>query len=275
LSLPAYAKANAIMALESVLDELEERTRSAVRDSGRYFVSVFGTPGDAVWGWRLEGHHVVLNFTLARGEIISPTPIFFGANPAEVRHGHASVTRPCAEEEDAARALLLSLTGEQRRSAILHETAPPDIVLSNAPRVPETCQPGEVESLVARLFDGVSDDLRSAVAFAISQPRGIAPSALDGAQRKLLSELIDVYVDRLPESLAGRERAKVDAAQVYFAWAGEDTPRRPHYYRLQGPDFVVEYDNTQDDSNHVHAVWRNPANDFGYDALRSHIHHAH
>ena len=276
LSLPAYAKATAIMALENVLNEIEQRRADHVRDPGRYFVSVFGTPGEKTWGWRLEGHHVSLNFTFADGEIVSPTPIFLGANPAEVRHGHTVVTRPCAEEEDAARELLLSLDGERRRAAVICGSAPPDFVLSNAPRVPESCRPGDLAPrLLAPLFGSMTDEQRAAVAFDVARPRGVAASALDGGQRKLLSELVDIYTDRLPEPLAQRERAKIDADVVHFAWAGEDKPRRPHYYRLQGPSFLVEYDNTQDEANHVHAVWRNPANDFGYDALRAHVREAH
>ncbi len=275
LSLPAYAKVNAIIGLESTLNEIEQRRADAVRDPGRYFVSVFGAPGNDPWSWRLEGHHVSLNFTLASGQFVSPTPIFLGANPAEVRHGEHAVVRPCAEEEDGARELLLSLDSDQRRTAVICETAPPDFVLSNAPRVPETCRPGEVDSLVARLFDGVPDDVRDAIAFDVNAPRGVPASALDGAQRKLLAELIDCYTARLPEPLALRERGRIDVGSVYFAWAGEGKPRRPHYYRLQGASFLIEYDNTQDDANHVHAVWRSPERDFGFDALRSHVQQAH
>ena len=276
LSLPAYAKATAIMALESVLNEIEQRRADQMRDPGRYFVSVFGAPGRAAWGWRLEGHHVSLSFTIIEGQIVAPTPIFLGANPAEVRHGHAIATRPCAEEEDAARELLLSLNTDQHLTAVICDSAPPDIIVSNAPRVPDACLPGEVApSMFSARFDSMSRDSHAALAFDIARPRGIAAAALDAGQRKLLSELVDVYTDRLPGPLAQIERAKIDIASIYFAWAGKDKPRRPHYYRLQGPSFLVEYDNAQDEANHVHAVWRDPARDFGYDALRDHIQQAH
>jgi hypothetical protein len=272
LSLPAYAKATAIMALESVLNEIEGRRADAVRDPGRYFLSAFGAPGDDRWGWRFEGHHVCLNFTIAGGALVSPAPLFFGANPAEVRHGHAPVTRPCAEEEDAARELLRSLDGVQRRAAVICETAPPDFVLTNAPRVPDAALPGDLAPpLLARLFDGMPQDRREAVRFERARPRGLPATALDARQRALLGELIDVYLDRLPEPLAQFERKQIELDAVHFAWAGEDKPRRPHYYRLQSPAFLVEYDNTQDGANHVHAVWRHPTNDFGYDALRAHV----
>jgi hypothetical protein len=276
LSLVAYAKVNTIFGLESTLNEIEQRRGDAVRDPGRYFFSIFGAPGRDAWGWRVEGHHVALNFTVASDEVISPTPMFLGANPAEITHGGRPVVRPCGEEEDAARELLHSLPREQRAIAVLHNQAPPDIVLSNAPRVPETCAPGELAPpLLSPLFASLTGDLRAALTYVANTPRGIPGAALDNAQRKLLSDLIDVYIDRLPAALAQRERAKIELQHVHFAWAGEDRPRRPHYYRLQGPSFLVEYDNTQDDANHAHAVWRNPANDFGYDALRHHIQQQH
>src|SRR3546814_2502835 len=107
------------MALEGVLNLLEERRADAVRDPGRYFLSIFGAPSDDVWGWRLEGHHVNLNYTIAAGEIVSATPLFLGANPAEVSHGDTPVLRPCAEEEDAGRALLESLDPGQRETAVI------------------------------------------------------------------------------------------------------------------------------------------------------------
>ena len=272
LSRHAYGKVTAIMALESVLNLIEERRLDALRDPGRYFLSVFGLPGAERWGWRLEGHHVCLNFTIVRGELVSSTPIFLGANPAEVRHGGAPVIRPCGEEENAARELLASLDSEQRRVAIICDAAPPDFVLSNAACVPLTCLPGDVAPpILQRLFAQVPLDQKQALRFDLAQPSGLRASTMNGAQRSLLSALIDVYVDRLPEALAEMERAGIDIDSVHFAWAGEDRPRRPHYYRLQGPSFVVEYDNTQDEANHIHAVWRSPSGDFGFDLLRGHV----
>ena len=129
LSAHAYAKVTAIMALESVLDEIEGRVLTRIRDPGRYFVSVFGSPQDATWGWRVEGHHVSLNFTIVGGALVSPTPIFLGANPAEVRHNDAVVLRPLGEEEDVARELLRSLDADQRAKAVICDLAPPDFVL--------------------------------------------------------------------------------------------------------------------------------------------------
>lgn len=274
LSLPGYAKATAIMALESVLNSIEERRGDAVRDPGRYFISVFGSVGAARWGWRLEGHHVCLNFTLVDGEIVSPTPIFFGANPAEVRHGRFTTTRPCAEEEDAARELLDSLAPEQRAQAVICDNAPPDFVLMNLPAVPDQALPGEAGAspLMQRRFDALSAEDKHALRFDVARPLGLRSSGMTSSQQALFGELVDVYVARLPEPLATVERERIQRpGEAHFAWAGSTTRRQAHYYRLQAPDFLVEYDNTQDGANHVHAVWRNPSRDFGVDVLRSHV----
>lgn len=278
LSLPAYAKVASIMALESVLNEIEGRRADAVRDPGRYYLSVFGSPGDAEWGWRFEGHHVCLNPTVVEDEVTSSTPIFLGANPAEVRHGDRIVLRPCGEEEDVARELLLSLDADQRRETVICDSAPPDFVLSNAPLVPDSCLPGEApgaSSFVTRLFDGQTEEDREATRFERASPKGLAAARMDDRQRRLLHELIDVYVSRVAPPVDRVERARIDDAGVHFAWAGLGERGRPHYYRLQGGNFLVEYDNTQNDSNHVHAVWRDGENDFGGDALRRHLHAEH
>lgn len=280
LSFHAYAKVTTVMALESLVNLLEEGRLDVFRDPRRYFLSVFGVPGGERWGWRFEGHHVVLNFTSVAGEVVSPTPLFIGAQPAEVLHGDAAVIRPCGEEEDTARELLGSLDPEQRRQAVICEAAPPDFVLMNAPFVPEACLPGDVGSLAPVQAMAVSMPIgqREALRFERARPRGLAASQMSGTQRGLLSELVYVYIDRLPEPLAEMERAKIERVGidgVHFAWAGEDRPRRPHYYRLQGGSFLVEYDNTQNDVNHVHTVWRDADNDFGGDLLREHVRQGH
>lgn len=282
LSFPAYAKIVTVMSFESLVDLMEDGRLSQFRDPRRYFLAIFGAPGDEPWGWRFEGHHVVLNFTLASGEIF-PTPLFIGAQPAEVTHGHTTVLRPCGEEEDAARELLASLDADRRRAAIISDRAPPDFVLMNVPVVPESVLPGEIEvpPLLAHIVAearSMPADEREALRFERSRPKGLPAPAMDTAQRKLLSELIDVYVERLPEPLAAIERDRIKRAGidgVHFAWAGEMERRRPHYHRLQGPSFVVEYDNTQNDANHLHSVWRNPNRDFGGDLLRQHLRTAH
>ena len=271
LSFAAYAKVNAIIALESVLDELEGRTRSGVRDPGRYFFSVFGEPGTERWGWRFEGHHVVLNFTFENGELIARTPLFLGANPAEVRDGDHAVTRPCAAEEDAARTLLHMLDADQCRAAIICDVAPADFVLMNAPLIPQHTLPGEAGTLppVQDLLAAMPLEQRDALAIDLSAPAGLPRHEMAAAQAEALDQLIDVYIGRLPDELRPPERDRL--GEVTFAWAGSTTRREGHYYRLQSPSFLVEYDNTQDDANHVHAVWRDPTRDFGIDALRRHV----
>jgi hypothetical protein len=279
LSLPAYAKTCAIMALESVLNDIEGRRGDRVRDPGRYFLSLFGVPGDAAWGWRFEGHHVCLNFTCAGERIVSATPLFLGANPAEVAHAGTPVLRPCGEEEDAARSLIDMLDASQRASSVISTVAPPDFVLTNMPRVPERARAGELlprEEMVRRNMEPAwraFEPHADSVAFALERPLGIAASALNERQRAALSALVDVYLDRLPEPMASyeRQRAAGNLERLHFAWAGSLARREGHYYRLQGGTFLVEYDNTQDGANHIHAVWRDAASDFGADALRQHL----
>ena len=275
LSLHAYSQVTTIIALENVLDQIEGGVLR--RDPSRYFVSVFGVPTDALWGWRFEGHHVSLNFAVAGGEFVSPTPLFLGSNPAEVRRGERAIIRPCGEEEDAARELLLSLDAERRALAVICDTAPPDIVLTNAPRVPDATLPGAAGNnpFIGRQFDALTDDQQQALRFDRAAPAGLPGSDMDASQRALLQQLVEVYLHRLPDGLARIERDKLDGHDTYFAWAGEDRPRRPHYYRLHGASFLVEYDNTQNDANHIHALWRDPTADFGADVLRRHLSKSH
>jgi hypothetical protein len=285
LSLPAYAKVNAIIALESVLNLIEQRRADAVRDPGRYFLSLFGEPGGDPWGWRFEGHHVCLNFTIARGEVISPTPVFLGANPAEVAHGGHAASRPCGEEEELARELVLSFNKDQRAAAVLCERAPPDIVVANAATVPESAVPGEMAAFPPRMgsriqarVDAMTQEDKDSLRLDRDSPRGLSWVEMDEVHRTMLSTLVDAYVERLPGPLAALEKARVEQAgldALYFAWAGEFERRRPHYYRVHGSELIIEYDNTQDDANHIHAVWRHPRNDFGGDILRRHLAAAH
>jgi hypothetical protein len=283
LSYQAYAKVVTVMAFESLVDLLEDGRLSAFRDPRRYFLAIFGSPNDDRWAWRFEGHHVVLNFTLAGGEVVSPTPLFIGSQPAQVSHEHTTVLRPCAEEEDAARELVASLDADRTRQAVISDIAPPDFVLMNAPVVPDSVLPGDIDAppLLANIVaeaKAMQSAQRDALRFERSRPKGLAASAMDGSQRKLLSELVDVYVERLPELLASIERERIERTGidgVHFAWAGETGRRRPHYYRLQGPTFLVEYDNTQNDADHLHSVWRDPDRDFGGDLLRDHVRREH
>ena len=250
VSAQGYEKLSTIMSLEPILAELEGGGRRFPRDPELYYVSVFGAPGtDAPWGWRFEGHHISLNYTLVKGRMLGPTPLFFGSNPGEVRHGEQTGLRALKEEEDLGRQLLHALDGEQKTVAIVDEQAPDDIITTNVPYVR-----GEV------------------------QPEGLGSQDMNAAQREILYALVETYVKRLPEAVAEAEWARLVGADLQaarFAWAGAEERGGPHYYRVLGPSFLAEYDNTQNDANHIHAVWRDLSNDFGEDILRRHYKEGH
>jgi Protein of unknown function (DUF3500) len=167
---------------------------------------------------------------------VSASPLFLGANPAATRLVGPGVLRPLAAEEDLGRELLASLAPDQRAKAVVSEVAPGDILQRNRPRV----APGPPDGLPAT---------------------GMLPQ-----QRALLEALIRQYLDRLPAELASAEAARAlgQAGEgLHFAWAGRSEPGQPHYYRVQGPGLLIEYDNVQDGANHIHSVWRDPAGDFG------------
>ena len=242
LSRRGYLTASSIIELELVLRAMGENP--SVRDPELYHFSIFGTPSHtAPWGFRAEGHHLSLNFTLVRDTLIATAPAFFGANPAEVRRGARRGLRALADEEDVGRELVLSLDERQRARALVSEVAPRDIVTGNAARV---------EPL---------------------SPIGIRVTELRPEQAAILVRLLEVYLGRMADPLAARRRAaleRTDLAQVAFAWAGSMGRGEAHYYRIQGPSFLVEYDNSQNDANHIHTVWRDFAGDFGRDLLREH-----
>jgi hypothetical protein len=241
LSHRGYTTALEIMSLEQVLWELENQAPK--RDTEMYYVSVFGEPGSKAWGWRFEGHHLSLNFTVADGKVVAETPNFFASNPGEVRQGPRAGLRVLAGEEDVARALVSSLDDGQKAKAIVGTTAPDDILTSNQP----TASPLE--------------------------GGGIAYADLTAEQKTGLKKLIHVYVHRVRPDVAADEIAAIEKAgldKVVFAWFGGIEKNQPHYYRVQGPTFLLEYANTQNGANHVHAVWRDFNGDFGRDLLREH-----
>jgi hypothetical protein len=235
LSESAYAQALAIVSLEEVLDRAEGWRRG--RHLLDYWVSVFGTPGSASWSWRFEGHHISVSMTVVGGAV-SPAPVFLGANPARVSHAGHTVSRPLAPEEDVAFALLSAMGPQARSVAVVSESPPPDIASGTSP---------QAGSLV---------------------PAGVPASALAPAAQGLLRQLVAVYLERLPPSLAAALYTSA-SAEVSFAWAGPVRPEVPQYYRIQSPDLLIEYDNTAD-GNHAHTVLRRPAGDFGADLLAAH-----
>jgi len=239
-----YAKATNVISLEPVLQELEGTGRTFPRDAGLYHVFIFGTPEPkGTWGWRFEGHHLSANFTIIKGEYFGSTPSFFGSNPAEIRQGPRKGMRALAGEEDRGRELIKSLDAEQRKAAIFDATAPKEIF---------TAAKRKVQAL---------------------ESAGIMAARLSPEQRGLLMKLIEEYVKRVRPELASEDLRKINQAgveKIQFAWAGGIEKGEGHYYRVQGPTFLLEYDNTQNNNNHIHAVWRDFANDFGEDLLRKH-----
>ena len=248
VSARGFKKVDAILHLEQVLFAIEGE---ATRDTELYYFTVFGEPSErGVWGWRYEGHHVSLNWTIIEGRLVASTPQFLGANPADVGDGPQKGTRVLAVEEDVGRALVKSLRTDQSAQAILSTDAPPDIL---------------------------SGSSREA---AIQADRGVPYKRLTQDQQGLLLSLIQEYASTQPVSVAQTRLARVksELADVRFAWMGGIEKGQGHYYRIQGSTFLIEYDNTQDNANHIHCVWREFKGDWGTDLLAEHYltapHHA-
>ena len=231
LSPPAYAQAMAVIALEEVLDRREDWALG--RHSENYRVIVFGEPGDDRWAWRFEGHHLSVTMTIVDG-VVSPTPVFLGANPARVDLAGRPVLRPLAIEEDMGRELLLAMDPGNRARAVVADEAPDDI--RSGPRPSATHL----------------------------EPVGVHRADLRPDERDLLDRLVEVYLGRVPPELAPK------AGNLTFAWEGPPGPGTRHYYRIQGDDLLIEFDNTTDDGNHAHTVLRRPHGDFGGDVLAAH-----
>ncbi len=244
LSEAGFDKATTIMDLEKILQKLEGERGRFRRDYLRYYYTIFGTPGEGKWGLSIEGHHLSLNFVVEDGRMVAHTPAFFGANPAEVRGnagvGPAEGTRILAQEELLGFELVNSLNDQQRKTALIADKAPSDIRAAGEPQPPQT------------------------------KPEGIAVSQLNSGQQATLKKLIEVYANNMPRRTAEQELAKIDEAgfdKVHFAWAGALKPGVGHYYRVQGPTFLIEFVNVQPDAagnpaNHIHSVWRNMEGDF-------------
>jgi hypothetical protein len=242
-------KASSIMSLEYVLHIIEGTNRRFSRDPELYFVSIFGEPGPGkTWGWRFEGHHLSLSFTVAGGEHISATPSMMGTNPAIVPGGPHKGLQILSAEENFARQLAKSLSTGQRKTAVLSDAAPSDIITGNQRKISPL------------------------------EPAGIGWKDLDADQRELVWRLVKTYVERARGEIAAADLKKItDAGQdkIHFAWAGGLDSGHGHYYRIQGPTFLIEYDNTQNNANHVHSVYRDFTEDFGDDLLKRHYEEEH
>ncbi|MBM3807924.1 MAG: DUF3500 domain-containing protein [Acidimicrobiia bacterium] len=247
LSAQGYAKVSGIIELEDILRLLENGGKFP-RDKEQYYFTVFGAPGPkGSWGWRVEGHHVSLRVAVVNGAAtgdVSSSPMFLGTNPAEVRDGDKKGWRVLAAEEDAGRALVLALSADLQKQAIANPVAPSDIVTMN-------------KHDITPLPD-----------------QGVLYSALPAQQQALLMQLIEVYTGNMEADLAAERLARIKAGgldKIRFAWLGETEKGKKHYYMVQGPSFLIEYDNTQNNGNHIHSVWRDFNGDFGRDVLRDHL----
>jgi hypothetical protein len=242
-----------IIALETILGELEREQGRADwprRDPELFWFAVFGDPAGAdPWSWRVGGHHVAIQLTLAGGRVVGAAPSFLGANPAVVPSGPIAGARALTGEETLARALLEGMPGDARAIAIVDPVAPPDIFSGNGARA----------------------DLRRI-------PTGIHHDELTPDGQAGLEGLIRHYLGRARDDVAAADWERIETAglaAITFAWAGPAEPGHGHYYAVRGPTFLLEYDNTQNGANHIHAVWRDLANDWGEDALAAHYRAAH
>jgi hypothetical protein len=247
LSQQGFLKAESVMSLEDVLRVIEHGT-GPERDPEKYFVSIFGTPSaGGTWGYRVEGHHLSQNYTVVGGHVAG-APSFFGANPAEVREGPRKGLRVLAAEEDLGRAVIQSFDPEQRKTAIVDAQAYKDILT----------------------FDSRKAALKG-------QPSGLQASKMNAKQFELLTTLLEEYARNMPDQIAEsrEEQIKKAGKDIYFAWAGGIEKGEPHYYRVQTASFLIEYDDTQNDANHIHSVWRDFNGDFGVDLLKLHYETSH
>lgn len=242
-SAKGYQRAEAVRSLESVLAEIEVNGRFD-RDPDLYFLTVFGDPSlDSNWALRYEGHHLAYNWTFVSGVGIASSPQFFGSNPAEVRAGNKAGTRVLAAEEDLGRDLVSSLSGDQKSAAILDIDVPGDIFTA-------------AEKVISPLENS-----------------GVRYRDLDSRQKRMLIALIDELASMQPEIIADARMETIRSEgldDIKFVWIGGTERGDPHYFRVQGASFLIEYDNTQNNANHIHLVWRDFAGDFGRDLIRMH-----
>jgi hypothetical protein len=241
LSASGYERVHKIMGLEAVLREMGQDPE--FRDPEKYFVAFYGHPEkDNIWAWSFEGHHISLNFTVA-GDKVAFTPKFWGANPAEVRLGSRKGERVLGREEDYGFSLLNSFGEKHKNKAIFSDQTFGDIV--------------------TMVLDKVDP----------SVPQGLSMQEMSEDQQKLLRKIIDQYLVDMPEAIAKWRKGKLEkesAADIYFGWAGSVVKGKPHYYRIQGKTFMIEFDNSQNEANHIHTVWRDFDGDFGRDLIKEH-----
>lgn len=295
LSEAGFNTAAVIVGQENILDRVEgfqvdfERERG--RDPELYWIAIFGEPSaTGSWAWRFGGHHVSLNFVIVNGRVVSATPLFFGADPASAPLLGPHLHRPLAAAEDLGRELVRSLDGSQAAAAVLSSAPPADLIGVNRTSLSEGDQSlglpflwrgrfeAALDQRLAEMQEGLEASLGgtpaelAALSFSTT-PKGLAASAMNEGQRDVLSALLRAYVGRIDDDLAEEQLTRVTGGnldQLHFLWAGGTEIGEPHYYRIQGGDLFIEYDQAQRNGNHVHTVWRDLRLDFGGDPLAAH-----
>lgn len=246
LSETGYSKTKQIISLENVLAETS--SNSSMRDPDKYFIAFYGNPEkDSLWAWCFQGHHLSINFTVLNGKT-EISPRFMGANPAIVKSGKRKGERTLAREEDLGMELINSMSPKQKEKAIIRERAYFDIQTTNLPKVYPL------------------------------EPTGIKLEELEQQQKTVLLDLINEYLATMPEELVTKRLENLkqeESGEIRFAWAGATQSGEGHYYRIQGKSFLIEFDNTQNNANHIHSVWRDFDGDFGRDLIQEHYQQSH
>ncbi len=270
-SVEGYAQVVQVMSLEHVLRELNAPTwghvASHFRDPEGYFLSLFGQPQpDTDWGFRLVGHHLSVNVTVAGQDTMAVTPFLLGSEPARI-----GPFRILGVEEDLGFDLLRALDPRRRSTATIHSTPPPDFATRCVSEIGDEEWP-DVHG-VGRRDAPITDADRWALRYQRDVRRGLSRKGMTKPQRAAFDDLLEAFLLRLKPSQMARELDRIkrnDLDDLHFVWAGGHEPHLPHYFRVEGPVTVIEFDNTEDNANHVHCVWRDPTNDFGTDVLAQH-----
>jgi hypothetical protein len=252
LSDQTVQKVNEIMQLDNILKELENRKPDDhFRDPGKYFLTIFGVPSaTTVWGWRFEGHHVAFHFSANKMELVAGTPSFLGSNPAIVLSGPQKNKEVLKEETEKGFAFLHALSAGELKKAVTDTAAPGEIITRND---------------------------RHAM---IEHPAGIRYAELSAPRQQQFLDLLSLYIHRYTTLFAQKMLKEIQSAgldELRFSWAGSTGHAlgHPYYYRIQGPTIIIEYDNSQNNANHIHTVIRDLKNDFGGDLLLEHYRQSH
>ncbi len=276
LSLRGYTQALEIMAMENILRELEWPMlglgTAQFRNPDLYYLCFYGRPGfEDTWGWRFLGHHLSLSYTIVGQRWLSVTPSNMGSQPAS-----EGVLAPLRMDEDLGFEILHGLDSSQRGATIIHDVAPADYTTRQVPRIGKVEYPDYVDLGIP--WYQISDADREALKFEKDNPRGVTGADMPRNQSLNLMDLVESFVGRMPDEVAERQMERIKSTgldNLWFCWAGGVERGTSHYYRIQGADILIEFDNAIDDGNHIHSVWRDYRNDLGHQLLLDHYEHEH